>query len=158
MFRDHIDVVGRPIVGELYESLLRCTAASATAIGVIVRSDKIELSGRAKDLLRALDPYVIRVESVVEWPGTRLVGGRTSLHHLYRLTPESLGLILRAADDLFAWVNPDLPEDLHFLRADGSTVLGTIAQEDDAWIEFDEVEFDDLLENAPQGLKVALAR
>ncbi|WP_157181531.1 hypothetical protein [Actinopolymorpha alba] len=54
--------------------------------------------------------------------------------------PESLEELLTATDDLFKWVNPDLPEDLHFLRVDGSTVLGSVAQEEEAWLELDEVE------------------
>jgi hypothetical protein len=105
-----------------------------------------------------LQPYLIRAERVTEWPGTRLMGGRTSLHYLYRLTPESLAAILAAADYMLAWVNPELPEDVHFLRADGTTVLGSVAQEDAVWLELAEDELRNLLANASPLLRAALAR
>ena len=71
--------------------------------------------------------------------------GRTSLRYLYRLTPDSLDLVLAASDSIFDWVNPDLPEDLHLLRGDGSTVLGSVAQEDAVWVEGSEYELDRML-------------
>lgn len=40
-----------------------------------------------------------------------------------------------AATSLYAWRQPELPEDLAFLRADGSVVLATIAHERDAFME-----------------------
>jgi hypothetical protein len=78
-----------------------------------------------------LTPYLVGSDETQEWPGTRLVGGGTSVRYTYRLCPE-LEVLTSAASDLFEWVNPALPEDLHFLREDGSTALGNIAQEDDA--------------------------
>lgn len=36
---------------------------------------------------------------------------------------------------LFDWHNRELPEDLHFMRSDGSLVLGSIAHESYAWAE-----------------------
>ena len=42
------------------------------------------------------------------------------------------------------------PEDLHFLRAGGSTVLGTVAQEDDAWLEPTDQESRELLPRMPK--------
>jgi hypothetical protein len=156
--RRQLDVSKRPLDSELYQALLQSAASLATVIGLIVRSDKVALTPHAVGLLRALAPYLIRTERVAEWPGTRLVGGRTSLHYLYRLTPESLAAISAAADDMFAWVNPELPEDIHFLRTDGTTVLGSIAQEDAVWLELDEDELHEMLTSAPAILKFALAQ
>jgi hypothetical protein len=70
-------------------------------------------------------------------PGSQIVGDRLSQRRLFRVGPETMEELLRVTDDLFGWVNPALPEDLHFLREDGSVVLGSIAQEDDAWLELD---------------------
>lgn len=155
--RKHQEVLNRPLDSELYRSLLQSAASFATVIGLIVRSDKVVLTPRAVGLLRALEPYLIRSERVAEWPGTRLMGGRTSLRHRYRLTPESLAAVLAAADDMFAWVNPELPEDLHLLRTDGTTVLGSIAQEDAVWLELAEDELTELLTNAPAILNLGLS-
>jgi hypothetical protein len=130
--------------GDLYSSLLRTAAGMAATFGVIIRSPHVQLSRRAHALLDSLAPYRVSADAVTSWPGTQLVGGRVSQRHLFRLVPESLEELLRATDDLFMWVNPLLPEDLHFLRADGSTVLGSVAQEEDAWLELDEAELQHL--------------
>jgi hypothetical protein len=49
---------------------------------------------------------------------------------------------LESGSGLFQWVNLGSPEDLHLIRSDGTTVLGTIAQEEDAWMELDDGEVD----------------
>ena len=154
----YIEVRKRPLDGELYAALLRALATLATTIGMIIRSDKVTLTPRAAGLLAALEPYLIRIEQVEEWPGTRLVGGRTSLRYLYRLTPSSLNLALEASNDIFEWVNPNLPEDIHFLRQDGSTVLGSIAQEDAVWLDIGDDELQLLLVGASSGIRDALTQ
>ena len=80
------------------------------------------------------------MEDTASWPGTDLIGGRLSRRFLYRLTPEALDVLAEATSSLYEWVNPALPEDLHLLRGDESTVLGSVAQEEEAWIELDDDE------------------
>jgi hypothetical protein len=128
------DVTGR-IEGAKYEALLRSASPLAASVGLIVRSDMVVLTRRAQGVLEALAPYLMRSNPVSAWPGTRLFGDRRSRRYLYRLQPETLDVLVSSASDLYEWINPELPEDLHFLRADGSTVLGTVAQEHDAWVE-----------------------
>ncbi|MDQ1748887.1 MAG: hypothetical protein QOD07_3150 [Frankiaceae bacterium] len=138
--------------GAPYRDLLRGVAAVATFIGLIIRSPKVQLSPRADGVLAALTPFLVADDEVDAWPGTALVGSRRSRRLLFRVESASLDVLLDAAIGLFEWVNPQLPEDLHLLRADGTTVLGTVAQEEDAWLELDDRELGELMTSASQDL------
>ncbi|WP_344234779.1 hypothetical protein [Kribbella hippodromi] len=71
---------------------------------------------------------------------------------LFRLDAESLEVLVSSASSLYDWVNPMLPEDLHFLRSDGSVVLGTVAQEDDAWLQLTPAEYEGIAARIPRGV------
>jgi hypothetical protein len=144
----NIEIKRRPLEGDLYAALLRSAGNVSFTIGMVIRSDKVALWPRATSLLAALEPYALRIEQVTEWPGTQLIGGRTSRRHLFRLTTDSIDLVLAASTTIFDWINPGLPEDLHLLRRDGSTVLGSIAQENAVWLEVDGDELDRMLATA----------
>lgn len=147
----HVHDLASPIRGELYATLLRAASDISDIVGMITRSPKVILSPRAREALSALAPHRLSKEEVAVWPGTQLIGGRTSTRHLFKLVPDSLNILLSTADDLFDWVNPELPEDLHFLRSDRSTVLGSVAQDEEAWLELTDrerlalIDTDDLL-------------
>lgn len=94
---------------------------------------------------------------MTEWPGTRLIGGGIARRYLFKLTYESLAIFIHSAQRLTDWVNPELPEDLHLLRNNGSTVLGNIAQEDDAWLELDQDEFGRLCSTTPHWTRSLLS-
>lgn len=153
--RRTFDIVVRP-AGETYQSLLRALVPIASLFGVVIRSEKVRLTEAAESVLRSLEPYLVRVEEVTRWPGTQLIGGRVSRRYIYTLDEGSLGVLLTAASDLFQWINPGLPEDLHFLRHDGSTVLGSTAQEEDAWLEVDSNELERWREQVSSEMRDAL--
>ena len=97
------------------------------------------MSDRALAVLAALEPALMREERVSSWPGSQLLSG-TSTRLTYVVSDKSVGVLRDSAASFFDWVCPYLPGDLHFLRANGSTVLGTIGQEDDLWVELDDDE------------------
>lgn len=118
-----------------YAGLLTSLAPFAAAFGLIVHSRSVRLTEHAVSVLRSLEPLLLSERQTSTWPGTELVGDRTSTLYTYRLDPASTKVLINSAGSLFDWVNPALPEDLHLVRADGTTVLGTVAQEEDAWLE-----------------------
>jgi hypothetical protein len=126
--------------GDTYRALLAVVSTFAVHLGFIVRSTQVQLAQAATDVLRDLEPDLLTIDEVAAWPGTELKGGRRSRRFLYVLNAHSLGTVLDATDDLYKWVNPGLPEDLHFLRLDGSPVLGSVAQDLDAWVERNDTE------------------
>jgi hypothetical protein len=141
-----------------YAVLLESVAPLATSFGLIVRSNSIQLSRRAISVMRSLENTVISMDEVTQWPGTELIGGRRSSRYVYRLEPTSLDVLIQSASSLFDWVNPELPEDLHLIRSDGTPVLGTVAQDDDAWVELDDQEVAQFIESGAPWLGEATNR
>jgi hypothetical protein len=67
-------------------------------------------------LLQELEPYL---QGIVYDNGTRanLFDANVSVpNYYYRICPESKQLIMQAAENLFYWKQPELPEDLSFMR------------------------------------------
>lgn len=120
--------------------LLEAVGSLATEFGVIVRSERVQLSDSASRVLEDLDPYKVSVGETQAWPGSQLVGDRRSVLFRYRSEPGSVAVVIDAARMISDWVNPYLPEDLHFLRGDGSVVMGSIAQENEVWVELSDEE------------------
>lgn len=142
--------------GPVYGALLRAAAAvPADVLGVVWHSEGLAKTDRARAVLAALEPHLLAAEEVSAWPGARTYGW-TATRYTYALSPESLDVLLRSAASIFDWVSPDLPEDAHFLRADGSTVLGSTAQEDDVWVELTDDEVAVWRAQAPPEVRDAL--
>jgi len=77
-----------------------------------------------------------------QWPGTTKVALSDATRYVFRLTPATSRVLASSASSLFEWHNPRLPEDLHFLRADRSVVLGSVAHENYAWLELADEELE----------------
>ncbi|WP_350278288.1 hypothetical protein [Kribbella sp. HUAS MG21] len=143
-----------PAVGEDYRGLLRAVAPLADVFGLLDKGPGTRMGESGREVLRRLGEHLLAADAVQAWPGSRIVGTSTQNRYLFRLDEESLEVLTTAASSLFDWVWPRLPEDLHFLRADGSTVLGTVAQEDDAWLELTAAEFDVVVGRLPRGVRL----
>ncbi|HEY1598371.1 MAG TPA: hypothetical protein VGG64_02125 [Pirellulales bacterium] len=125
------------VTGAAYYGLLDFAAARSSEFYVI---DQFGIAEVGRPPFVTLDPFLFVQENVVEWPGTRLldVDSRTALKSRYTVTPQSIDALKRVASGLYAWsahAEIPLPEDLGFLRANGSLVLGTTTHEYDAWLE-----------------------
>jgi hypothetical protein len=110
--------------GASYFDLLRWVADRSAHVGFVVSPDR-ELSTRARTLLRAFEARGADRREVTEWPGTTLRSGR-ALRYILPAIP-NMDIVLGAAADLFSWQEPDLPEDLFFLRENGDPILSSIA-------------------------------
>lgn len=146
--RDIYDLTEEPS-GAVLRGLVEWAQSTAAQLGLIVHSPSVRLAPRAVDFLDRASPYLSSEREVAEWPGTRLIGGRRGILRVYRLTPELTQIFEATADRLYMWVNPGLPEDPHLLRDDGSVLLGTVSQEEDAWLELHESEFASLIGDVP---------
>jgi hypothetical protein len=125
------------VSGAPYYGLLDFAGARSSEFYVI---DQFGIAEVGRSPLPKLDPFLFAQENVVEWPGTRLLDGdsRTAIKSRYTVTPQSIDVLKCVAADLYAWsarAESPVPEDLGFLRASGSLVLGTITHEHDAWLE-----------------------
>jgi hypothetical protein len=80
-------------------------------------------------------------------PGTKLLGS-TRLVHEYAITPEVVAVLQETVSGMYEWQGS--PEDLAFLRADGSELMLTIAHEAEGWLTLHESERDELLRRCPE--------
>ena len=109
--------------------------------------DQLEFNESANKLETALQPFLIREEYTDEWPGTKLLRSKAKVRH-YRLTDESLP-ILAEAPSLYAWLAPNLPEDLAFYATDGRCWLLSSAHEKDSAFVDDSVSIKELQASVP---------
>ena len=127
--------------GEQYVQLIKWCARHSAYVGFIV-FPKSDLSNRAQILLNAAEGRHATKRDVTHWPGTNLDSALATMY----LMPASVTaeIILPAASNLFAWQEPDLAEDLFFLREDESPILSVTAHEEHAELSLDSREFDEL--------------
>jgi hypothetical protein len=135
--------------GAFFKALLDASSKLASHFGLVLQPYGSQWSSEANELMTKLEPHLILNQDVSSWPGTQLASGFVYQRNLYRVNGESIAALLDVADGLFDFVGPALLEDLHFLRADGSVLLGTLAQEGVAWMELNEDELILLNRTAP---------
>ncbi len=88
----------------------------------------MDLNDNAKLVLKELEPYIQQINEKDKCPGTKLLG-HTAVVHYYTLNNESKEILKKHAEGLYSWVQPDLPEDLSFLKQDGTSWLINTAHE-----------------------------
>lgn len=144
MKRKIYDLIAEP-KGEIYRILLKETGPLSQRIWLVMR-EGLGLDSKGQKVLQRLTPYQIRIFEASEWPGTTLLNSVAKIHE-YEFCNEALEVITEATHSLYGWKQPDLPEDIAFLRADGSTVLATIAHEKDAFMELSDEEYRQLTQD-----------
>lgn len=134
--------------GSVYDTLLEVGLTETERLGLIVQKFR-SYPPSMEQVLDTLSTYLIDTNDVSEWPGSRLLAGYKVQLRLYRFQPPVKDFLQFVATGLFDWENPELPDDPHLLRADGSTWLGCTVHEEDAWLELTSAEFADLQGKAP---------
>lgn len=119
--------------GEIWQRLLDRSLAVCDFLQLVVHHGQ-PLDASGQDVLRRLHSFLVSDQEEREWPGTILYG-HTARVLRFRYTPESMNILSGAADRLYAWVQPGLPEDLALLREDLSPWLASISHERDAYFE-----------------------
>jgi len=132
--------------GQRYFDLIKWCVSHSAQVGFTV-SPKAKLSNRSKALIHACEDRGAIKREVTAWPGTVLQSGTAIMYLTTGL--ENMDTILAAASNLFAWQDPDLPEDLFFLRDDDSALLTTTTHEDHAHLTLDDDELDQIKADLP---------
>lgn len=125
-------------VGRDYRSLVEA-AVTEGASGVLTVGDG-ELSPAGRHVVEVLRPLL--AGSPTPGPGGHLLR--------FQLGEASSAVLLTAADRLFAWRRPALPDNLCFYRPDGSPWLVTIAAERLGYIELTQLERVRLAHTTPE--------
>jgi len=144
--RKTYDIIEEP-QGDLYRALLDYCNAHAQIVLLVLREvDWIETPARA--FLEQFRSILISQEQATEWPGTRLTSGTATIFR-YHITSDLIDYLKTKVEGLYEWQQPERLEDLCFLRQDETTLLATIAHENDAYLELTSEEHKDLLRLLP---------
>jgi hypothetical protein len=76
----------------------------------------MELDDQAKLVLERVEPFLVGCEKTWETPGSIMLPEDAVTLCTYRLNTESAMVIRESARGLYDWVEPNLPQDLCFLR------------------------------------------
>lgn len=134
--------------GRVYRSLV--TAASGIcAEAYMIVTPSLGQDEALVQCLRALEAHKVREERVSEWPGTSLGEGWAT--RLYYRTSDMLATILNRCSNSFGdWLQPSRPEDLGFLRQDGTLWLGSVAHNNDVFFDLSLAELTQLQQRIPE--------
>lgn len=140
-------ITGEP-AGAEYEALLKFSARRAKC-GLLVRRATITLKAPGERVLTRLRPYLLSQSDEASWPGTKLWFGHTA--EVFRFAPlgPAIQILLEAASHLFAWKQPELPEDLCFERGGGAPLLVSISHEKHAQLYLTDDEASDIRASIP---------
>jgi hypothetical protein len=94
----------------------------------VERSDMV-MSPRGAEVYRRLQPFLLSQAVVSETPGSIYVPPDTVTLRTYSLDAEAAEVIREATDKLYGWVEPDLPQDLCFLRGSAPWLVNHAADE-----------------------------
>lgn len=133
--------------GDAYVSVLRFASRLSTEFGLVIRPE-LSLNPTGVNVLSELRPFMIKEESVIEWPGTKLLDG-VATYRTYRCESGSLNVLRNRAQGLFSWQQPELPEDLCFFRSPSLPWLISISHEHDAVLQLDDLELEQLTRECP---------
>ena len=134
--------------GNDYAALVGFLARRASC-GLLVRRATIALNAPGEQVLEQLRPYLLSHSNEASWPGTKLWFGQTAEVFRFAPTEPAIQVLLKAANHLFAWKQPELPEDLCFERADGAPLLASISHEKHVVLYLTDAEASDIRESIP---------
>lgn len=129
-----ISVTGN-IRGDDYKKVISFAMENSDAVMLIFRSYGRSFKKRIRDIRKYLKPFRVASrnnhqtkEETFEWPDTVTWEKTLPIYaDVYRLSPEVKEYIL-SADDIFAWIYPERPEDISFFF-EGECWLSTTAHE-----------------------------
>ena len=134
--------------GRVYSALVDEARHSCKSALLVVR-DLDSIDSRATTILKMLEQHQSERTQASEWPGTRLLQGSATVYR-YHLTDGCAETLKRATHHLYGWLHPNLPEDLCFIRDDGSPWLVSIAHERDSYLQLSAAEVENLKIKLPE--------
>ena len=95
--------------------------------------------------IRLISPHILKKQTVLSWPGTIKQPFKNSEYkgeemYVLNANPNLIQEIKLLIPTLWDWQGPKYPEDLRFLRPDGTPWFVSITHEDDAYVELEDSE------------------
>ena len=139
-----------PPVDENYRRCLALANEFASVAGFVQGSPT--RSPSCQEFLSAAEPFFIREEVVLSYPGGISTFPRRRCLYQYNLA--FVQVLTSYSSSLFDWLRPLFLEDLHLLRPDNSTVLGSVSSEEHAYLRLTQVEAERWLTAWPESLEL----
>jgi hypothetical protein len=117
---------------QTYQDLLDLAFEICDEFILVVRPYAIS-NDNARLLLTKLESSLLIIKKQNEWPGTLTRGAPAKVYY-YRVNEESKRIIKEAANSLYSWIPPELPDDLTFYKQ-GKPWLTNTAHEEQSSIE-----------------------
>jgi hypothetical protein len=136
------------IEGQIYRDLLSFSAGYCDKFILVLR-DTVGLNKNAIKAVKMLSPFLVSTSEKSSWGGTILLTGTATVNE-YKFSNDSLELILALSNDLYDWVQPNLPEDLGLIRDDNSPFLSSVTHDLEAVLTLSSSEIDLLEKNIPK--------
>lgn len=125
-----------------YRVILKLASKYCDRAYMVVRPD-IESSEALEKFLESIQKKAIESAEESSWPGTTLLGGCASVKH-YAVDSKLIEHLGQVANGFFDWMQPQLPEDLGFLKGNKEWLINT-AHEKDLHICVEDHEREDVL-------------
>lgn len=118
--------------GETYEKLIDLAFELCDEFHLVVRRD-LGSTRQLEPILKELESSLKEMVVTNEWTGTLLGGGQKAKVYYYSADEHARKIVKERADSLYEWMQPNLPEDLSFLKK-GKPWLVNIAHEEESYI------------------------
>jgi hypothetical protein len=118
--------------GKEYKELIDFASELCNEFILVRRCDDINES--MEILLKQLSNFLIEIKEQQSWPGTQLLEGHAKVHY-YILNTTTKEVLKKYSESLYSWLEPNLLEDLCFIKKDKQPWLVSIAHEQFSWID-----------------------
>ena len=109
---------------KVYKDLLDLAFSVCDEFILVVRSS-ISIFNNVTDVLEKLYPFLKEKKEQSEWPGTKYFGKKSVIVYYYKTDEEAKRILLKFSNSLHSWVQPNLPEDLCFLKNQKPWLINT---------------------------------
>lgn len=130
------------------KTMFEFAAAVCTQISFVKRHE-FKFSKQCDDCMSQIEPFLVKVETVSQWPGTSIAPYNADLY-TYRFNSQMKEVIDSFGVELIAWLEPDFPEDPVLYNKDGSPLLVTISHESDLFFFMKQHEYEALVRIHPE--------
>lgn len=133
--------------GDAYHKLIDLAFEKSERFHLVVRKE-LALSDRAEQLLSDLEPSLMKKVESSEWASTLLLNN-TAYVYYYKADQHAHDILQQAANTLYDWQQPALPEDLAFFKAQGEAWLAASSHEEHCHLTITHEELQQFVDNIP---------
>jgi hypothetical protein len=136
---------------QMYREFVSVLASMAERFLLVQHSLPIAgITREEEEIFATLAPWCVLVEERADWPGTTHGPGARADQPIYEYAtaPGAIEVLQQTVSGLYEWLTPR-PEDLAFLRTDGSVILYSVAHEQEAELSLTSSERDTLIRKWP---------